>query len=224
MGIAENIAALRKKIPPGVKIIAVSKTISADLIMEAYAAGQRAFGENKVQELLLKQPQLPGDIEWHLIGHLQTNKVKAVVPFVSCIQSVDSMKVLSEINKETIKTNRTVDCLLQIRIATEETKFGMTYDDAVAILSSENFRQLSGVRIRGLMGIATFTDNSDQIRAEYANLAGYFASIKERFFQKDKGFKELSMGMSGDFNLGIEAGSTMVRIGTMIFGERNYGI
>lgn len=191
-------------------------------IMEAYSAGQRVFGENKVQELLQKYSHLPDDIEWHLIGHLQTNKVKAVVPFIRLIHSVDSMRLLSEINTEATKINKVIDCLLQIRIAAEETKFGMTYEDAIQIISSGNFRNFKGVRIRGLMGIATFTDNTRQIRNEYAHLAHCFSNLKARYFTEDEGFKELSMGMSGDFQLGIEAGSTMVRIGTLIFGERDY--
>ncbi|HEX2394551.1 MAG TPA: YggS family pyridoxal phosphate-dependent enzyme [Bacteroidales bacterium] len=220
MGIAENIAVLRKEIPQNVKIIAVSKKMPLQVILEAYEEGQRAFGENKVQELLQKQPRLPSDIEWHLIGHLQTNKVKAVIPFVRLIHSVDSIKLLAEINKEAIKINRFIDCLFQIRIAREETKFGMTYEDAVQILGSREYQNFSNVKVKGLMGIATFTDDSVRIREEFANLGRYFQLLKDSFFRDDQAFKELSIGMSGDYKLAIEAGSTMVRIGTLIFGER----
>jgi len=222
MSIAENIALLRKEIPAHVKIIAVSKTMPLLVLKEAYNAGQRAFGENKVQELLQKQPLMPADTEWHLIGHLQTNKVRSVIPFVALIHSVDSLKLLAEINKEAIKINRRIDCLLQIRIAAEETKFGLTSESALQIVSSAEYRSFTNIRIRGLMGIATFTDDAGQIRKEFSQLANNFQEIKTGFFPHDDSFRELSMGMSGDYKLGIEAGSTMLRIGTLIFGERNY--
>jgi pyridoxal phosphate enzyme (YggS family) len=222
MGIAEKLALLTKEIPRNVKVIAVSKTIPVPLIMEAYRAGQRAFGENKVQELLQKQPQLPNDIEWHLIGHLQTNKVKAVVPVVNLIHSVDSLRLLSEIDREASNLKLIVGCLLQIRIAAEETKYGMTYEDAVNLLSSDEYRNFTGIRVNGLMGIATFTEDANQIRKEFSSLTRTFHLLKSQFFESNDGFKELSLGMSGDYKLGIAAGSTMVRIGTLIFGERDY--
>lgn len=223
MSIAENIISLRKEVPAHVKIIAVTKTKPVQDILEAYNAGQRAFGENRVQELLAKQPQLPSDIEWHLIGHLQTNKVKAIVPFVHMIHSVDSLILLAEINKEALKVNRVIDCLLQIRIAKEETKYGMSFDDALNLLALNEFRKFTNVRLKGLMGIATFTDNAEIVRQEFDNLGLCFRTIKDRFFSNDPDFKEISMGMSGDFRIGIQAGSTMIRVGTLIFGERRYG-
>jgi len=222
MAIADNINNLRKEIPRHVKIIAVSKTMPVELIKEAYQAGQRVFGENKVQEIILKQPQLPKDIEWHLIGHLQTNKVKSVVPFVKMIHSVDSLKLLSEINNEAGKINRTLDCLLQLRIAKEETKFGMSFDDAKQLLNSDEFRNFTHVSIKGLMGIASFTEDTALIKTEFAQLVNYFGEMKKSWFSQKETFKEISMGMSGDYKLAIEAGSTMVRIGSLIFGERNY--
>jgi hypothetical protein len=221
MGITENIASLRQLIPQHVKIIAVSKTMPVPLMKEAYEAGQRAFGENKVQELIRKQPLMPGDTEWHLVGHLQTNKVKAVVPFVHLIHSVDSLKLLEEIDKEATRINRTVNCLLQIRIAEEETKFGLSFSGAMQVLSDDRFRKMKFARIKGLMGMATFTDEADQIRKEFSQLIRYFKEIKSKWFATDDSFRELSMGMSGDYQLAIEAGSTMVRIGTLIFGERS---
>lgn len=220
MDIARNITTLLKEIPQNVKIIAVSKTIPVSVILEVYKMGQRAFGENKVQELLHKQALLPADIEWHLIGHLQTNKVKMVVPFVRLIHSVDSLKLLAEINKEAGKINRVVDCLFQIRIAREENKSGMSYEDAVQILESNNYQDFKNVRVIGLMGIATFTDDNVIIKDEFAKLGQFFQLLKQRFFRNDHTFSELSIGMSGDYKLGIEAGSTMIRIGTLIFGER----
>jgi pyridoxal phosphate enzyme (YggS family) len=222
MAIADNINNLRNEIPRHVKIIAVSKTMPVELINEAYEAGQRVFGENKVQEIIVKQPQLPKDIEWHLIGHLQTNKVKYVVPFVKMIHSVDSLKLLSEINSEAAKINRTIDCLLQLRIAKEETKFGMSFDDAKELLDSDEFRSFTHVSVIGLMGIATFTDDTSLIKTEFAQMMDSFREIKKSWFSEVEAFKEISMGMSGDYNLAIEAGSTMVRIGSLIFGERNY--
>lgn len=222
MNIAENLDSLRKELPAHIKLIAVSKTMSPELIRIAYDAGQRAFGENKVQELQEKQPVLPGDIEWHMIGHLQSNKVKYIAPFIHLIHSVDSLKLLSEINKEGEKAGRIIGCLLQIRIAEEETKYGMTYAHAREILGSPEFRNLKNVRIRGLMGMATFTEDSTQVIAEFRKLAGYFREIRQQHFSNDAAFAEISMGMSGDYFHAVEAGSTMVRIGSLIFGERNY--
>jgi hypothetical protein len=221
MGVRENITSLRQEIPKTVQVIAVSKTMPVSLMMDAYHAGQRAFGENKVQELLIKQPQLPSDTEWHLIGHLQSNKVKQIIPFVHLIHSVDSLKLLSEINKEAAKIQRIADCLLQIRIAKEETKFGLTMNDARVLFFSPEFLAMKNIRIRGLMGMATFTDDMSQVKAEFLELAGFFAELKSSLLSNNSQFNELSMGMSGDYSIAIEAGSTMVRIGSMIFGERN---
>lgn len=222
MGIAESIALLRKEIPQHVKIVAVSKTMPQVLVKEAYDAGQRAFGENRVQELTEKQLFLPKDTEWHLIGHLQTNKVKYVVPFVSLIQSVDSLKLLSEINQEACKIGRTIDCLLQMRIAREETKFGLSFAEAKQMLNSDEFKSYQSIKLTGLMGMATFTNETSRIKEEFFQLARYFEEIKTKWFSNDASFRELSMGMSGDYKLALEAGSTMVRIGSLIFGERNY--
>lgn len=221
MSIAENIAALRNTIPRHVTIIAVSKTMSTANIMQAYEAGQKIFGENRVQELIRKKQELPEDIDWHLIGHLQTNKVKYVVPFVRLIHSVDSLKLLSAINHEASVIKRKVDCLLQIRIAREESKFGMSFAAAEQVLCSNEFRDFQNIRVTGLMGMATLTDNIGQIREEFLLLARFFGELKARTFLHDQSFKELSMGMSGDFKIAIEAGSTMVRIGSLIFGERD---
>jgi pyridoxal phosphate enzyme (YggS family) len=222
MHIAENIAQIRSQIPPHVKIIAVSKTMPAAIVKEAYEAGQRAFGENKVQELSEKQPIMPKDTEWHLIGHLQTNKVKLVAPFVHLIHSVDSMKLLSAINLEASKINRTIDVLLQMRIATEETKFGLSFSEVKQLLNSDECKGFQHIRVKGLMGMATYTSNNKQVKSEFLQLTRYFEEIKTSWFSNDDYFKELSMGMSGDYQLAIEAGSTMVRIGSLIFGERNY--
>lgn len=219
-GIAENITSLKKEIPANVKLVAVSKTRSVNDIMEAYNAGQRYFGENRVQEILNKKDLLPADIEWHLIGHLQTNKVKAVVPFISMIQSVDSYKLLTVINSESEKVKRVVDCLLQLHIAEEETKFGFSVSEVNGLLESVDLNSLKNIRICGLMGMATFTDDAIQVSKEFNNLAGTFKTLKARFFEKSPAFKEISMGMSGDYKLAIDSGSTIVRIGSMIFGER----
>lgn len=222
MGIAENIIKLREEIPQHVKIIAVSKTMPVETISQAYEAGHRVFGENRVQELIQKKQEMPADVEWHLIGHLQTNKVKFVVPFIHLIHSVDSLKLLSAINQEASSMDRIINCLLQIRIAREETKFGLSFAEAQQILGSDEFRSFQHIRITGLMGMATFTDNIRQIRDEYFLLAGYFKEIKTKGFPHDQSFRELSAGMSGDYKIAIESGSTMIRIGSLIFGERNY--
>ncbi len=222
MGIADNIALLRKEIPQHVKIVAVSKTMQASAVKEAYDAGHRAFGENRVQEMTDKQQLLPSDVEWHLIGHLQTNKVKYIVPFVHLIHSVDSLKLLAEINREAARVGRKIDCLLQMRIAREETKFGLQYTEAVQLLNSEEFKDFQHVRLTGLMGMATFTGNNSQIRDEFLQLGRFFKEFQNRWFLHVDSFRELSMGMSGDYKLAIEAGSTMVRIGSLIFGERNF--
>ncbi len=220
--IASNIISLRQQIPSTVKLVAVSKTKPASDILEAYNAGQRIFGENRVQELLLKKDLLPGDIEWHLVGHLQSNKVKNIVPFITMIHSVDSFKLLSIINNEAQKINRVVSCLLQFHIALEETKFGFDMDEVNDMIGSQSFNLLQYVKIYGVMGMATFTDDADRIREEFRKLADYFRLLKDRYFMKDEYFREISMGMSGDFKIAIEEGSTIIRIGSIIFGERNY--
>jgi pyridoxal phosphate enzyme (YggS family) len=222
MGIAENLIRLHNEIPSDVKIIAVSKTMAVKAIQEAYDTGQRDFGENKAQEMADKHGRLPGDINWHMIGHLQTNKVKQIIPFVHLIHSVDSLKLLSVINSEAAKAGRNVNCLLQIFIASEETKFGLTHDEAKSLLSSDEYRSFRNIRITGLMGMATYTENREVVEGEFRNLAGSFKEFRTTFFPSDPAFRELSMGMSGDFSIAVEAGSTMVRIGSLIFGERNY--
>jgi pyridoxal phosphate enzyme (YggS family) len=206
--------------PKGVKFIAVSKTKPLESIQEAYDAGQRVFGENHVQELVEKAEALPKDIEWHLIGHLQSNKVKYIAPFVSLIHSVDSLKLAQEINKQGLKNNRVIDCLLQVYIADEETKFGLGYDELIELLRSEEFANLTHCRIVGLMGIATNTDSQRQINEEFRELTVLFNGIKQSYFRQAEYFKEISMGMSSDYELAIENGSTMIRIGSTIFGKR----
>lgn len=222
MGISQNLKQLRDAIPSHVEIIAVSKTMAVSAIREAYHSGQRSFGENKVQELLEKHKVLPADIQWHLIGHLQTNKVKQVVPVVQLIHSVDSLKLLTTIDTEARKIDRCVDCLLQVRIAREETKSGLTLVDVHQLLNSEFFASSKNVRIRGLMGMATFTEDMEQVKQEFLKLAECFQQIKSRWFSNDPAFRELSMGMSGDYPVALACGATMVRIGSIIFGERNY--
>jgi len=221
MSIADNIKRLKKETSPiNVTLVAVSKTKPVEEVQEAYDAGQRLFGENMVQELVEKQAHLPKDIQWHLIGHLQSNKVKYIAPFIGMIQSVDSLKLLQEINKHAEKNNRVIDCLLQIYIADEETKFGLGFDEAIELLRSEELAVLNHVRIRGLMGIATNTANEKQIKDEYYELNTFFDGLKQSFFRKDAAFDTLSMGMSADYKIAIEQGSNMVRLGSTIFGER----
>ena len=222
MTIAEKIGQLKKEIPSNVKIIAVSKTRSIDEIMEAYLAGQRIFGENKVQELVSKQAMLPSDIEWHFIGHLQTNKVKQIIPFASMIQSIDSLKLLRLVNKEAQAINRYIKCLLQFHIATEETKFGLDLQESIILLHTMKNEQMEHVDIRGVMGMATYTDHQELICREFQLLKTCFSELKRDFFPVDEEFKEISMGMSGDYLSAVHEGSTMIRVGTVIFGERNY--
>lgn len=221
MSIAANIESLQIDLKPiGVTLIAVSKTKSNEEIMEAYDAGQRLFGENLVQEMVEKYEALPKDIEWHLIGHLQSNKVKYIAPFVSMVQSVDSLKVVKEINKHAIKHDRVIDCLLQIHIADEATKFGFDHAELIEMLRDEDFQSLQNIRIRGLMGIATNTENEKVIKEEFYELKMLFDGIKASFFRKEDSFDTLSMGMSSDYNLAIEKGANMVRLGSTVFGKR----
>ena len=218
--ISERLHEILHSLPEHVTLVAVSKTKPASAILEAYNAGQRHFGENKVQEMMDKYPQLPKDIHWHLIGHLQSNKVKYIAPFVSLIHSVDSMKLLQEINKQALKHNRVIDCLLQFHIATEETKFGLDMEEATALLDSEGFRNLHNVRIIGVMGMASFTEDEQQLRKEFGELKTIFDKLKYTWFAQENSFSVTSMGMSGDYRIAIEEGSTMVRVGSSIFGSR----
>jgi PLP dependent protein len=218
MNIGENIEKFKRELPEKVKLIAVSKTKTAELIKEAYDSGHKIFGENKVQEMAAKQEVLPKDIEWHLIGHLQTNKVKYIAAFVSLIHSVDSLKLIKEIDKQAQKNNRVIDCLLQVHIAQEETKFGLDESEVKDLINSQEFQVLKNVRLVGLMGMASFTENEDQVRKEFRYLTKIFNDIKSEI--KNPIFNQISMGMSGDYKIAIEEGSTMVRIGSALFGSR----
>ena len=222
MDIAGNIETIKKKLPKGVKLVAVSKTKPNADILEAYHAGHKIFGENKVQELVRKYEQLPKDIEWHFIGHLQTNKVKLIIPFVQLIHGVDSLKLLKVIDSEAKKQNRQVECLLQFYIAEEETKFGLTLSEAEEIFKSTDFKLLKNIHISGVMGMATYTENENQIRNEFKLLKTIFNTLKNEYFSDDKNFSQISMGMSDDYQIAIEEGSTLIRVGSKIFGERNY--
>lgn len=221
--IEKNIVSLQQQLPSYVKMVAVSKLKPVSDILEAFKAGQTVFGENRVQELMSKKEMLPDKIEWHFIGHLQRNKVKFIVPFVTMIHSVDTFRLLKVINAEASKIKRVVNCLLQFYIAKEETKFGFTLDEALEMIDADDFRQLEYVRIGGVMGMATFTDNKELIRKEFRYLADCYKILKDKYFSNDTFFKELSMGMTSDYNIAIEEGSTIIRIGSGIFGERNPG-
>ncbi|NQV02424.1 MAG: YggS family pyridoxal phosphate-dependent enzyme [Bacteroidia bacterium] len=220
MMLKENLLNLMHDIPASVRLVAVSKTQPVQTIRAVYDEGQRIFGENKVQELVSKQPQLPGDIEWHYIGHLQRNKVKLVVPVASLIHSIDSFRLLKEVNKEAGKISRKVNCLLQFYIATEETKFGLDWEEAVTMLTSPEYLEMKFVKICGVMGMASFTEEQALIHQEFRHLKSVFQRLKETFFMESTDFNELSMGMTSDYQIAIEEGSTIVRIGTMIFGSR----
>lgn len=220
--IKANLEDLQSQIPEGVKLVAVSKVQPDKKVMEAYDAGHRLFGENKAQELIRKHPMLPDDIKWHFIGHLQRNKVKYIAPFVEMIESVDSLKLLKEINKEAGKNNRIINCLLQFHIAEEDSKFGLAMDEFEEMITVPEFGELKNISICGVMGMATFTDDMGQVRKEFRNLKTIFNKLKTEFFPANEDFKEVSMGMSGDFKVAIEEGSTIVRIGTAVFGERIY--
>jgi PLP dependent protein len=222
MSIRENLEQIYSTLPSHIKLVAVSKYKTNEAILEAYEAGQRIFGENKVQELKQKFDELPKDIEWHFIGHLQTNKVKYIAPFVSLIHSVDSFKILSAIDKEGAKNNRTIGCLLQFHIATEETKFGLSLQEAHEILQSEDFAKMEHISIVGVMGMATFTEDQECVNEEFQHLKSIFEELKKTHFEAKPEFREISMGMSDDYQLAIEQGSTMVRIGSNLFGTRQY--
>jgi len=207
--------------PTQTKLVAVSKTKPMEAIQRLYDQGQRVFGESKAQELTPKYEQLPKDIEWHMIGHLQRNKVKYIAPFISLIHSVDSPRLLKEVNKQARREDRVIDCLLQFHIADEESKYGFRLETAVELLEGESYAQMEHIRIVGVMGMATFTDNTDQVRREFQQLHGIFQKLKADHFAGEESFTEISMGMSGDYQIAIEEGSTMVRIGTLLFGERD---
>lgn len=222
MTIAQNITTLKSQIGSKIKLIAVSKTKPVSDMLEAYMAGQRAFGENYVQEMCDKQTQLPDDIEWHFIGHLQSNKVKYIAPFVSWIHGVESGKLLAEINKQAAKHNRIIRCLLQVHIATEESKFGFDSEEVLTFCKNTDFSNYPFVQVCGLMGMASYSEDESQVRQEFSTLKKTFDNIQHEVFGPQSGFQEISMGMSGDWQVAVEEGSTMVRIGSAIFGSRNY--
>lgn len=222
MSIAENLKEITEQISgTNCKLIAVSKTKPVDLIMDAYNAGQRDFGENKIQELRDKPTKLPSDIRWHMIGHLQTNKVKYIAPFIHLIHAVDSLKLLKEINKQASRNERVINCLLQMHIAQEEQKFGFEESSLFEMLQSDEFASLGNIKITGLMGMATFTNDEDQVRSEFKSLKKTFENVRTQFDHPNMDMKEISMGMSGDYLIAIEEGSTMIRVGSNIFGARN---
>ena len=218
MSIKNNLLEIKKQLPDNVTLVAVSKTKPVKDLMQAYDCGQRIFGENKIQEMAEKQLMMPKDIQWHMIGNIQRNKVKYMAAFVDLIHGVDSLKLLNEINRQAEKHNRIIDCLLQIKIAQEDTKYGMQYEDALALLDSENLKGLKNIAIVGLMGMASFTKDKIQIKNEFETLKNNFNSLKK----KNSNLKIISMGMSGDYALAIDTGSTMIRVGSSIFGARNY--
>ncbi|MFO8086804.1 MAG: YggS family pyridoxal phosphate-dependent enzyme [Bacteroidales bacterium] len=218
--IKQNIEDFKSKIPEHITLVAVSKTKPIEDLMKAYEAGQKILGENKAQELKDKQPQMPEDVQWHFIGHMQTNKVKYIAPFVSLIHSVDRFKVLKEINKQAKKHDRIIPCLLQFHIAEEDTKFGFDWEEVTTMLESDAFKGLENIRIDGVMAMATFTEDKDQIRREFKQLKQYFDRLKQHYFSSHDDFREISMGMTNDYPIAIEEGSTLLRIGSAIFGAR----
>ncbi len=221
MSVTQQLKKIKSTIPENITLVAVSKTKPNSLITEAYQTGQRHFGENKVQELVDKHDALPKDIHWHFIGHLQTNKVKYIAPFIHLIHAVDSLKLLKEIDKQGEKNKRTIDVLIQFHIAKEESKFGLSFQDAIDLFDEIPYLQLNNIRIVGVMGMATNTTDIEQIRTEFKTLKKYFDLIKSNYYRFTPYFKEISMGMSGDYQIAIEEGSTMVRIGSLIFGGRS---
>lgn len=220
MSIQNNLNTIQASLPPHVTLVAVSKTKPVPDLMEAYNAGQRIFGENKIQEMAGKHEEMPKDIQWHMIGHVQTNKVKYMASFVSLVHGVDSLKLLAEIDKQAKKHNRVIDCLLQMHIAEEDTKFGMDESELNDLLASAEFKQLQNIRITGLMGMATFTEDESQIRREFMHLKENFDHLSQQPETPNFKPETLSMGMSGDYQIAIKCGSTMVRIGSSIFGSR----
>ena len=222
MNIQENLDNIRKDIPEGVTLIAVSKTKPEDDLMQAYNNSQRVFGENKAQEMKVKHENLPKDIQWHFIGHLQENKIKYIISYVSLIHSIDSLKLLIQVNKKALKINRVVDCLFEIDISHEESKFGFSLEQVESLLNTQEYKDLQNVRICGVMGVGSITDNKEQTRKEFKNLKSIFDTLKAKYFADKEYFKEISMGMSGEYKIAIEEGSTIVRIGSKIFGKRNY--
>jgi PLP dependent protein len=220
MSVEANLNEVQSQLPQGVTLVAVSKTHSAEVVMQAYEAGQRVFGENRVQELQEKYEALPKDIEWHQIGHLQKNKVKYIAPFVSLIHAVDSVELLDVINKEGAKNNRRIACLIQLHIAEEDSKFGFAYTEAKKFFEAYKTSHYPNVLIKGLMGMATFTEDDAQIHKEFRTLKSFYDLIKETYFLKNKEFNILSMGMSADYKIAIEEGSNLVRVGSAIFGSR----
>lgn len=220
----EKYQEILNQLPEQTKLIAVSKTKPASDISMLYDAGQRAFGENKAQEMKTKHDALPQDIQWHFIGHLQTNKIKYIAPFVSLIHSIDSEDLLTEVNKQALKNNRVIPCLLQFHIAAEETKSGFTLPECEQMLEDSNFPTLGNVRICGVMGMATFTDDMTQVRREFKNLHTIYETLKQKYFAQNQDFKECSMGMTDDYPVAEEEGSTMIRVGSAIFGPRNYAV
>ena len=222
MNVTDNLKQVLAELPSGVRLVAVSKFHPNEAIEEAYRAGQRIFGESKVQEMTGKYESLPKDIEWHFIGHLQTNEIKYMAPYVSMIHGIDSYKLLAEVNKQAIKAERVIRCLLQIHIAQEETKFGFSFDECKEMLNAAEWKALANIQICGLMGMATNTDSKEQIEREFRSLNCFFHEVKKQYFANEPTFCELSMGMSHDYHLAIKEGSTLVRVGSKIFGERVY--
>ncbi len=219
--VKDNLLAVKQTLKENVKLVAVSKYQPMELLEEAYEAGQRVFGESHALEVRDKAEVMPKDIEWHFIGHLQTNKVKYIAPFISCIESVDSLKLMQEINKQALKNDRVIDCLLQFHVAQEESKSGFTLEECEQVLSSEEFSSLKNIRIIGVMGMATYTEDEKQIRKEFKTLVANFAYLKMAYFSANEEFKEISMGMTDDYQIAMSEGSTIVRVGSGIFGERS---
>ena len=222
MNIAENLQQVLSELPDGVRLVAISKFHPNEAIEEAYRSGQRVFGESKVQEMTAKYESLPKDIEWHFIGHLQTNKIKYIVPYVALIHGIDSYKLLVEVNKQAEKAGKVVNCLLQLHIAEEETKFGFSFDECRDMLAEGEWKTLSNIQLCGLMGMATNTDDNEQIKKEFCSLSSFFKEVKDSWFADTEAFRELSMGMSHDYHQAIAAGSTLIRVGSKIFGDRTY--
>ncbi|WP_300694017.1 YggS family pyridoxal phosphate-dependent enzyme [uncultured Bacteroides sp.] len=222
MNIAENLQQVLGELPAGVRLVAVSKFHPNEAIEEAYRAGQRVFGESRVQEMIAKYESLPKDIEWHFIGHLQTNKIKFIIPYVALIHGIDSYKLLVEVNKQAAKIGKVVNCLLQLHIAEEESKFGFSFNECREMLASGEWRKLSNIQLCGLMGMATNTDDREQIEKEFCSLSSFFKEVKGTWFAEAESFRELSMGMSHDYHQAITAGSTLIRVGSKIFGDRIY--